>query len=205
MKKHAYLFVSFIMCVLIACAGCTSDVPKTTVESGLKPNAKILVAYYSTGGHTTAVAKEIQKQLGGDLFQIKTKIIYPKNVPGFTAQVKAEEANNIRPELAVQIPDLNSYDIIFIGYPNWYDRPPMGVFTFLEGQSLKGKIIAPFVTYGLSGLGSSVEDIAASTPSSIVLKGLAIHASKTNNCSVAVKNWLTEIGLAKQQFPQNLK
>ena len=72
----------------------------------------------------------------------------------------------------------------------------MGVFTFLEAHGFKGKTIIPFVTYGLSGFGTSAEDIRKSVPGANVLDGLTIHASRSAKSQDLVRNWLKTLNIS---------
>nr|WP_240924689.1 flavodoxin [Megasphaera sp. SW808] len=162
-----------------------------------------MIAYYSQSGHTEAVAKAIQQETGGDLYHIRTNIAYPKNAPAMQSQAKAEYNEGLRPSLAEPMPDMSRYDVVLLGFPNWYNAPPVGVFTFLEGTDWKGKTIVPFVTYGLSGWGSSIDDIRAAAPDAVLAKGLAVHASQAGNCKEAVASWLDSLGLDAIQGGRN--
>lgn len=164
---------------------------------------RILIAYYSQSGHTEAVAKAIQQETGGDLYRIRTNISYPKNAPAMQSQVKAEYNEGLRPPLAEPMPDMSRYDVVLLGFPNWYNAPPVGVFTFLEGTDWKGKTVVPFVTYGLSGWGSSIDDIREAAPNAAVAKGLAVHASQAGHCRKAVASWLDLLGLDAIQGGRN--
>jgi flavodoxin len=90
-----------------------------------------------------------------------------------------------------------SYDVIFLGYPNWYGTMPMPVFTFLEEYNLSGKTIVPFCTHEGSGLGRSVTDIRKMCPQSTVLEGLAIRGSDVKDAQNEVTGWLRDIGMKK--------
>lgn len=187
--------VSFVLSALaLLAAGCgNGNAPTAEKNVQLPPPDKILIAYYSQTGHNAAVAKEIQKQIGGDLFQIKTDLAYPKNVPGTLTQVKREYVQQIRPNLATWVQDFDKYELIVLGFPNWYDDPPMGVLSFLEKYRWKGKTIAPYISYGLSGYGTSIETIKKSAPDATVVKGMALHASKTGNSAPEVAKWLASL------------
>ncbi len=178
----------FITVLIAGCGGGNSPTTNNTVQ--LPPPDKILIAYYSQTGHNAAVAKEIQKQIGGDLFQIKTDRVYPKNVPGTLTQVKREYVEQIRPNLTTRVDNFDKYEFVVLGYPNWYDDPPMGVLRFLEDYQWKGKVIAPFVSYGLSGYGTSIASIKKAAPEATVVHSMAIHAGKTKDSGQEVEKWL---------------
>lgn len=159
---------------------------------------RILIAYYSQGGHTQAVAETIQHMTGGDLYRIQTDIAYPRSAPAMQSQAKAEYNERLRPRLLSPLPDLAHYDVVFLGFPNWYNAPPAGVFTFLEQLSWQGKTIVPFVTYGLSGWGSSIEDIRGAAPDAVMARGLAVHASQAGHAQQAVAAWIDALGIDRK-------
>lgn len=93
--------------------------------------SKILVAYFTHSGNTKVVAETIQATAGGDLFQIKTVKPYPAEYNAVVDVAEKEQQANSRPELATKVEDMGSYDIVFVGYPNWWGTIPMGVWGFL--------------------------------------------------------------------------
>lgn len=189
-KQWVFILIALTMLV----SGCGLDNSPTTKEALKLPSPdKILIAYYSQTGRNAAIAREIQSQIGGDLFQIKTDIQYPKNVPGTLTQVKREYVQQIRPNLLEQVKNFEKYELIVLGYPNWYDDPPMGVLRFLEDHQWKGKTIAPYISYGLSGYGTSIGSIKKAAPDAVVVRGMALHASKAKNCGSEVKTWIASL------------
>ena len=211
MKKALALVTTLVMAfTLIGCgangSSKTKTEPKADVaapnvssqvkQAGEKPG-KILIAYYSRTGNTKSVADEIQKNVGGDLFEIKTTNTYPEEYQATTEQAKTEKNNNFRPQLATQVADFSSYDVIFVGYPIWWGTMPMGVFSFLEQYNFAGKTVIPFCTHGGSGLGDSVSDIKKTLPQANVLSGLAVRGSESSKSQTEIANWLKSIGLVK--------
>lgn len=191
--KVGRILVAVALAVCIGWAFISYPQPAASVQA-VAPE-RILIAYYSQSGYTEAVAKAIQQKTGGDLYRIRTNISYPKNAPAVQSQVKAEYNEGTRPPLVEPMPDMSRYDVVFLGFPNWYNAPPVGVLTFLTLADWKGKTIVPFVTYGLSGWGSSIDDIREAAPDAAVAKGLAVHASQAGNCGKAVASWLDSLGL----------
>lgn len=196
MKKILFCFLSIVFIGLIT--GCSTQSTTGKQEATSKPH-KVLIAYYSHSGTTEAAAKEMQKQLGADIYKIQTNIAYPKNAPGTLNQVKQEYVQQIRPELKTKVANFAAYDTIILGFPNWFDNPPMGVFSFLEGQKWQGKTIYPFVTYGLGGFGSSIEDMQRAVPAATLGKGLMLHASIARKADKQIATWLQAIGLTAQK------
>ena len=78
-----------------------------------------MIAYYSHTGNTRKVAEAIQKQTGGDLFEIETVESYPSEYKNMALQAKLELANNVYPKLKSKVKNMADYDIVFIGSPNW--------------------------------------------------------------------------------------
>lgn len=112
-------------------------------------------------------------------------------------QAKKEQDENYRPKLEAKVNNMDSYDIIFIGYPDWWHTMPMPVFSFLEQYNLSGKTIVPFCTHEGSGFGQSLEDMKKICPKSTILQGLAVRAQDVKNANKDVSDWLHKIGMTK--------
>ena len=172
-------------------------------------NQKSLSVYYSRKGNnyvggsivnlpignTEVIAKKIQGLTGSDLFQIQTVKPYPEDYTATTRVAQDELSGNARPELTETIRDIDSYDVIYIGYPNWWGTMPMAVFTFLESYDFSGKTIVPYCTHEGSGLGSSERDIKKLCPTAKVLSGLAIKGGTVGRADNDLANWLKKLGL----------
>lgn len=156
---------------------------------------KNLVAYFSRAGgnysggnivnlsrgNTEIIANKIKELTGGDIFQIRTLNPYPEDYRK-TVEIAREELNNdSRPELAETLNDINDYDTIYIGYPNWCGTMPMAVFKFLESYDFSEKTIIPFCTHEGSGFGGSVYDIQRLCPNSKILEGIAVRGSEAGS------------------------
>ena len=141
-------------------------------------------------GNTEVVAGIIKKLTGADMFQIEPKKAYSKDYKACIAEAQADQRSNARPELKAWPEDMEQYDTIYLGYPNYWGTMPMAVFTFLEHYDFNGKTIRPFCTHEGSGLGSSVSDIKRLCPGANVEKGLAIHGSLVNRAEKEVGAWI---------------
>lgn len=157
---------------------------------------KILVAYFSHSGNTKVVANSIKENVGSDIFEVKTVESYPTNYNAVVDKAKKEQNADYRPELATKVHDMDAYDIIFVGYPNWWSTMPMGVFTFFETYDFSGKTIIPFCTHEGSGLGRSMSDIKKLCPKSNVIDGLAIRGTSVNKAQNDVLAWLHRLGIS---------
>ena len=145
---------------------------------------------YLSVGNTEVIAKKIKLFTGSDLFKIDTVENYPEDYLEATEVAQDEKKLNARPELTDTVSDMDSYDVIYLGYPNWWGTMPMAVFTFLESYDFSGKTIIPFCTHEGSGIGTSERDIVKLCPGSKVLPGLAIPGSKVKNVDNWIKSWL---------------
>ena len=174
-----------------------------------KTISKSLVAYFSRKGNnyvggrivnlpignTEVIAKKIQELTNSNVFKIETVRSYPEDYTETTEVAKEEKQKKNRPELIAKVDDMASYDVIFIGYPNWWGTIPMAVFTFLEAYDFSGKTIIPFCTHEGSGIGSSERDIKKLCPNSKVLPGLAIVGGSVDKADKDIMNWLEKIDL----------
>ncbi len=91
---------------------------------------------------------------------------------------------------------MGAYDVIFLGYPDWWGTMPMPVFTFLESYDFSGKTIVPFCTHEGSGMGHSEQDIAKACPKAIVLRGIAIHGTSASSAVSNVSSWIEGLGIS---------
>lgn len=185
----------------------SDDAQQTEDSDGI--GTTILVAYFSrTGenynvgyiekGNTHIVADMIEEQVGADMFEISTVTPYPDDYDECTESARQEQSENARPELNASVENMQDYDIIFLGYPNWWGDMPMAVYTFLESYDFSGKTIVPFCTHEGSGLSSTERSIASTCSGAEVLDGLAIRGSVAQNsqdqAQEAVIDWLKEAG-----------
>ena len=161
----------------------------------MQKNVKILIAYFSHSGNTGIVAKEIQKQIGGEIFKIQTVEAYPQNYNTVVDIAKQEQKANMRPKLKTMVADMDTYNTIILGYPNWWGTIPMAVFTFLEQYDFTGKIILPYCTHGGSRMGRSKQDIIKTCLGADVLDGLDIYGSDVKNSKTAISVWLKRAGI----------
>ena len=99
--------------------------------------------------------------------------------------------------LTADVESVQPYDVIFIGYPNWWGTMPMALFTFLEKHDVAGKTLVPFCTHEGSALGRGPRDIAGLCPEARVLEGLAVRGSDASEAQKDVDTWLRRIGLLR--------
>lgn len=141
-------------------------------------------------GNTEKVAQMIGKATGAELFKIQQKEPYSPNYKHCIDQAMADKRANARPEL-VELPDnLDNYDEIYLGYPNYWGDLPMAVYTFLETFDWTGKTIHPFCTHEGSGLSGTEQSIVRTCKGACVTEGLAICGSLVDQSGEAILRWL---------------
>lgn len=145
-------------------------------------------------GTTEYMAKVIQKETGADLFRIQTVQEYPTEYRDVTNQASQEKESNFRPELATHIENIDEYDTIFVGYPNWWGDMPMALYSFFDEYDLSGKKIIPFNSHGGSGFSSSVQEITELEPNATVrTDGLTISRNVMASSESTIVNWLEKM------------
>lgn len=150
-------------------------------------------------GNNEYIARIIQRETGGDLFSIETVQDYPTTHDPLLEFAYNEKADNARPELAAQIENLDSYDVIFLGYPNWNADLPMPLYTFLEEYDFSGKTIIPFTTHGGSGFSRTVQTISDLQPGAAVISdGLSISRNSVAGAENAVAAWVNGLNLTTE-------
>ena len=161
------------------------------VEAG----SNALVVYFSWSGNTESVANEIQAQTGADMFEIVPAEPYTDDYDTLLDIAQDEQANDARPAIAGTVDHFEQYDVVYLGYPNWWGDMPMILYTFLDEYDFSGKTIAPFVTSGGSGFSGTVGTIAELEPGAAVQEGLSVGASSVAGAQERVEEWLSGIGL----------
>src|SRR5574344_204360 len=141
-------------------------------------------------GNTEVVAEYIRDITNSDMFKIVPNTKYPYNYNECTNIAKIELNNNVRPELTNYLDSIDEYDIIYLGYPNWWGTYPMPVATFLDHYDFSNKIIKPFCTNEGSGIGKSELDLKKTLPKSTIAKGLSIIGSDAINSKQLIIDWL---------------
>ena len=184
----------------------SSQTDDTAQAEQTEGDSNMLVAYFSLAGeqygvgvieegNTSIIAHMIAEQTGADLFEIEAVTPYPTSHSELLDVSRQEMANNARPEIAGTVDNMDDYDTIFIGYPNWWGDMPMIVYSFLEGYDLSGKTVVPFCTHGGSGL-SNTESTIADITGGTMKKGLAIPGTTAQNdrdtARSKVTQWLRE-------------
>ena len=179
----------------------------TLVKERHMNTKKILVAFFSrTGenyavghieqGNTHIVAELIASATGETLFRIEPATPYPDDYRACTEVAQREKRSKARPALVGDIA-AEEYDVIFLGYPNWWGDLPMCVYTFLEQHDWQGKVVIPFCTHEGSGLSDTENRLRTACRGASVLNGLAVRGAVAQNeretARKQVLEWLKQL------------
>ena len=206
MKKNLLIIALAGICAMLGFSSCSAK--QTKAE--MKTEGKKLVVYFShtgenynvgviTKGNTHIIADMIADETGADRFEIVPVVDYPENYNECIAVAQKELRAHARPAVKGDI-KIEDYDVIFIGYPNWWGEVPMCVYTFIEKHDWAGKTVIPFITHEGSGMGGTDRNIANACKGANVAvgKGLAVQGkvAQTNQPSAqqSVKRWLNGLG-----------
>lgn len=158
------------------------DVDATTSASVLPP------------GNTEIIAEFIHNYVDGDIFKIITEESYSSDYNECLDRANEEKATNARPKLKNNIENIDEYDVVFLGYPNWWYTCPMAIFTFLEEYDFSNKTIIPFCAHGTGGLAKSIDDIKKTLPNSEILEPFDVYRPDTKASEENVILWLEDLG-----------
>ncbi len=165
----------------------------STLQS--ETDGKILIAYFSWGGNTRGIASEIEAQTGADLFEITPVDPYSADYNTVLMEAQEDQHKQARPELSEHIENMDEYDIVLLGYPNWWASIPMPVASFLEEYDFSGKTILPFCSHGGGRFGQSLTAIAKLAPDAVMGEGLSVHYSGGSALPGDVASWLEMNGI----------
>lgn len=195
----------------------TESILKTDSESSLAGEGNnILICYFSfpetdstdaSSGASRVVingemkgamqymAEIIADSTGGDLFRIETVQEYPGTHEPLVDQAADEKADSARPELLTHIENLDAYDTIFIGYPNWWADMPMSLYTFLEEYDFSGKKIIPFNSHGGSRFSNTIETIASyELNAEVITDGFTVSRDDVTDVESDLVEWIHNLG-----------
>lgn len=161
--------------------------PKGTANTEENKN-NVLIAYFSYTGNTEKVANQISSYTGGNLVEIKRATPYSDDRDTFQEEAEAEIKDNVRPEIIIDLDNIDAYDVIFVGYPIWWDEAPAMIATFLESYDFSGKTIVPFCTSATSKIDNSLHILTELCQGATIAEG--ITANDIND----IEPWLKKLG-----------
>ena len=190
--------------------------PGTEEELAAIESNSILVAYFSWAdnavveddvdavtspsviapGNVDQLASWVQEETGGDLFSIQVAEPYSSDWDECLERANEERSQNARPALTAAVENMEGYDVVFLGYPNWWYGSPMALLSFIEENDLAGKQIYLFCSHGTGGLAGSVEDIKDVLPDSASLSDSVfdVYEEDAPSAQDDILNWLSELG-----------
>lgn len=160
-----------------------SEEPKESSEPAEESN--ILIAYFSHSGNTEAAAEQIAALTGGTLAEIERVEEYGD----LEAEAEAEILNGDRPEITVDTDNISDYDVVFVGYPIWWDEAPAMISTFLANNDFAGKTIVPFCTSASDDIENSLHIFTELCPNATIAEGI-----RANN-EAEIEPWLQGLGI----------
>jgi flavodoxin len=187
----------------------TTTATPTRTRGGATRANRILLAYFSRPGenyyyggrrnlevgNTEVLAGMIAGLIVCDVHRIEAADPYPASYDATVARNVREQNADARPAIADPLASIEQYDTVLLGSPIWNVRPPMIMTTFTQSYDFTGKTVHPFVTYAVSGLGSTERDYTASCPGAQIAPGLAVQGEEVTQHRAEVESWLREAGL----------
>lgn len=225
MKKIISLFMALAM-VLSLAACSTNEAPSETtpeesssqanesIPTPSNTNGKNLVVYFSmpdnvddstvvidgeTLGNTQYMAYVIQETVGADIFRIEPETPYPTDHDTLVDLASEEQSENARPKIKDTIANFDTYENIFVGYPNWWGDMPMILYSFFDEYDFSGKTIIPFNTHGGSGFSDTISTIKELEPNAEVLDGKSISRNDIQDAEQEIVDWVNSFGLTKSE------
>lgn len=183
------IILTLAMAMAISFAACAQDKGEKNMQTESKP----LVVYFSATGTTAKAARTIADVTGGTLYEIVPQQAYTADDLDWNDRQSRSsvEMNNpqARPALKNTKLDVATYDVIFIGYPIWWNQAPRIINTFIESYNLKGKTLVPFATSGGSGISNSVRELKRTYPNLEWQDGKLLNGASQNT----IKNWVSHL------------
>lgn len=221
MKKILTMLLTLAMSfTLVACRTAEESVKvedssqnkETTVEGD---GTNILIAYFTWAenavleedvdvvtspsvvvpGNVQQLATWVQEETGGDIFSIRVTDPYPSDWDDCLERANEERGSDVRPELQENVENIDQYDTVFLGYPNWWYGVPMALLSFLEQNDLSGKDVYLFCSHGTGGLANSVEQIAEASPEVIISDSIFdCYEEEASSSEDEIQSWVNDLG-----------
>lgn len=148
-------------------------------------------------GNVQQLAGWVQEETGGDLFSIQVTDPYPSDWDACLERANQERGDDARPALVRRVENLDQYDVVFLGYPNWWYGVPMALLTFLEENDLSGKQVYLFCSHGTGGLARSVEILTAAAPEARFSDNVFdCYEEDAASSQEEIQSWVAALGLA---------
>ena len=150
-------------------------------------------------GNTQYMAYVIQETVGADIFRIEPETPYPTGHGELVDLAKKEQNDNARPKIKDTIENFDTYENIFVGYPNWWGDMPMILYSFFDEYDFSGKTIIPFNTHGGSGFSDTISTIKELEPNAAVLDGKSISCNEIQDAEQEIVDWVNSLGVTESE------
>lgn len=151
-------------------------------------------------GNVQQLAGWVQEETGGDLFSIRVTDPYPSDWDECLARANQERGDDARPELVENVENLDQYDTVFLGYPNWWYGVPMALLSFLEQNDLSGKNVYLFCSHGTGGLANSVELITEAAPEAVLSDSIFdCYEEDAASSEEDIRDWVNGLGYSQPE------
>ncbi len=188
------LYVMILSAIGMLCS-CSSKTATNAEGKDMVNNSdSTLVVYYSQTGATKAVAEEIQKRLGCDIVAIEAVNPYDGDYDATIQRWREEVEDSVKVEIKPLSVNLDDYNTIFLGFPIWGGTYALPAATFLADNSLDGKTIVTFATFGSGGIDSATKDVIAAQPHAKVVKGYGVRNARVEKAPAEIERFLIEDG-----------
>lgn len=155
-------------------------------------------------GNVQQLAGWVQEETGGDLFSIRVTDPYPSDWDDCLARANEERGEDARPELVENVENLEQYDTVFLGYPNWWYGVPMALLSFLEQNDLSRKQVYLFCSHGTGGLANSVELITEAAPAAEISDNIFdCYEEEAASSEEEIRSWVGELGFGGDESGTN--
>lgn len=194
----------------------TSGQSETQDKVSVSEESKVLVAYFTADENTEAdavssasvvtvegeekgcvraLADMIAEDTDGELFSIQTVEKYSEDRDEVIDTASDEKEEKARPNLTSHIENLQDYDIVFVGYPNWWYDMPMAMYSFFDEYDFSGKTIIPFNSHNGSRFSNTINTIKELEPDANVIEnGFTVSERSVKDASGDVSDWLSGLG-----------
>ena len=177
------------------------SIPETTNPNNMttEEDNSVVVIDGEVLGNTQYMAYVIQDTLGADIFRIEPETPYPTDHDELVDLASEEQSNNARPAIKDTIENFDTYENIFVGYPNWWGDMPMILYSFFDEYDFSGKTIIPFNTHGGSGFSGTISTIKELEPNAEVLDGKSISRNDIQDAEQEIVDWVNSLDLKQAE------
>ena len=161
---------------------------------------KSIVVYFSRDGKasvlskskTEILAEKIQELTNSDVYKIVPLEPYPQDDEECDRRAKEESMTNAKPAINGALPDMSGYELVYLGFPNWYRSFPRIIGTFLDKADLKGKVVKPFCTNEEGGFGIGELELKGRVKGATLKNGFSCKSGDVESCDERLKAWLAK-------------